>query len=101
MVSPPRFAAQVIEETATVDAGRTFTEARDHFEAQGARDSLVETSGVLHTIAVSMTRVSVDLRWMSSSTTTDLAEIPGLPDLRAEDEHHAPQGRPRCCPRPR
>ena len=58
-----------------------FTEARNHFEAQGTRDSLVELSGVLRTIAVGLTKICNDLRWMSSGPTTGLAEI-HLPDLQ-------------------
>ena len=61
--------------------GQRFTEARDHFEAQGTRDSLVELSGVLRTIAVGLTKICNDLRWMSSGPTTGLAEI-HLPDLQ-------------------
>ena len=61
--------------------GQPFTEARDHFEAQGTRDSLVELSGVLRTIAVGLTKICNDLRWMASGPTTGLAEI-HLPDLQ-------------------
>ncbi|NYJ02731.1 fumarate hydratase class II [Nocardioides thalensis] len=61
--------------------GQEFTEARDHFEAQGTRDSLVELSGVLRTIAVGLTKICNDLRWMGSGPTTGLAEI-HLPDLQ-------------------
>jgi fumarate hydratase, class II len=78
--TPPGFAARVIEELAN-DTGQEFTEARDHFEAQGTRDSLVELSGVLRTIAVGITKICNDLRWMSSGPTTGLAEI-HLPDLQ-------------------
>jgi fumarate hydratase class II len=78
--TPPGFAARVIEELASV-TGQEFTEARDHFEAQGTRDSLVELSGVLRTIAVGVTKICNDLRWMSSGPTTGLAEI-HLPDLQ-------------------
>ena len=78
--TPPGFAARVIEELVAV-TGQEFTEARDHFEAQGTRDSLVELSGVLRTIAVGVTKICNDLRWMSSGPTTGLAEI-HLPDLQ-------------------
>jgi fumarate hydratase, class II len=78
--TPPGFAARVIEELASL-TGQEFTEARDHFEAQGTRDSLVELSGVLRTIAVGVTKICNDLRWMSSGPTTGLAEI-HLPDLQ-------------------
>jgi fumarate hydratase class II len=78
--TPPGFAAQVIGELSTL-TGQPFTEARNHFEAQGTRDSLVELSGVLRTIAVGLSKICNDLRWMSSGPTTGLAEI-HLPDLQ-------------------
>ena len=62
-------------------ASLPITRARNAFEAQSARDSLVEASGVLRTIAVSLTKICNDLRWMSSGPTTGLAEI-HLPDLQ-------------------
>ena len=58
-----------------------LTEARNHFEAQGARDSLVEASGVLRTIAVSLNKIANDLRWMGSGPRAGLGEI-ALPDLQ-------------------
>ncbi|MFJ6483185.1 MULTISPECIES: class II fumarate hydratase [unclassified Streptomyces] len=78
--TPPGFSAAVIAEVAAT-TGLPLTEARDHFEAQGARDALVETSGMLRTIAVSLTKISNDLRWMASGPRTGLAEI-NLPDLQ-------------------
>lgn len=78
--TPPGFAAAVIERLAA-DTGQPFTEARNHFEAQGTRDSLVELSGALRTYAVGLTKICNDLRWMSSGPTTGLAEI-HLPDLQ-------------------
>jgi len=78
--TPPGFAVAVIEELGAL-TGQPFTEARDHFEAQGTRDSLVELSGVLRTVAVGLTKICNDLRWMSSGPTTGLAEI-HLPDLQ-------------------
>ncbi|MFF1920682.1 class II fumarate hydratase [Streptomyces sp. NPDC058221] len=78
--TPPGFSAAVIAEVARV-TGLPLTEARDHFEAQGARDGLVETSGQLRTVAVSLTKISNDLRWMASGPRTGLAEI-NLPDLQ-------------------
>ncbi|MFE5615975.1 class II fumarate hydratase [Streptomyces sp. NPDC056470] len=78
--TPPGFSAAVIAELADT-TGLPLTEARDHFEAQGARDGLVETSGQLRTIAVGLTKISNDLRWMASGPRTGLAEI-NLPDLQ-------------------
>ncbi|ANW18356.1 class II fumarate hydratase [Streptomyces clavuligerus] len=78
--TPPGFSAAVIAEVARA-TGLPLTEARDHFEAQGARDALVETSGQLRVVAVSLTKICNDLRWMASGPRTGLAEI-HLPDLQ-------------------
>jgi len=78
--TPPGFPEQVIA-ALSESTGTPFTEARNHFEAQGTRDSLVELSGVLKTYAVGLTKICNDLRWMSSGPTTGLAEI-HLPDLQ-------------------
>jgi len=78
--TPQGFAPRVIEEL-TNRTGQHFTEARNHFEAQGARDALVELSGAVRTVAVSLTKICNDLRWMSSGPRTGLAEI-NLPDLQ-------------------
>ena len=77
---PAGFAAGVISRLAS-DMGLPLTEARDHFEAQGARDALVELSGQLRTVAVSLTKICNDIRWMGSGPRTGLAEI-HLPDLQ-------------------
>ncbi|MFF1259116.1 class II fumarate hydratase [Streptomyces sp. NPDC058321] len=78
--TPPGFSAAVIKEVART-TGLPLTEARNHFEAQGARDGIVETSGQLRTIAVGLTKIANDLRWMASGPRTGLAEIT-LPDLQ-------------------
>ncbi|WP_143055029.1 class II fumarate hydratase [Nocardioides luteus] len=78
--TPAGFPQAVIAELSD-RTGQPFTEARNHFEAQGTRDSLVELSGVLKTIAVGLIKINNDLRWMSSGPTTGLAEI-HLPDLQ-------------------
>jgi len=78
--APKTFAKGVITKLAE-DFQMPFSEARNHFEAQGARDALVETSGVLRTIAVSLYKIANDLRWMSSGPRTGLAEI-RIPDLQ-------------------
>ncbi|MFB6611933.1 class II fumarate hydratase [Agromyces sp. NPDC056379] len=57
------------------------TEAADHFEAQANRDGLVDASGALRTIAVSLTKISNDLRWMGSGPNTGLGEL-RIPDLQ-------------------
>jgi fumarate hydratase class II len=78
--TPNGFSARVIELLAA-QTGLPVTEAKDHFEAQGARDGLVEASGALRVIAVSLTKVCNDIRWMGSGPNTGLAEI-AIPDLQ-------------------
>jgi len=58
-----------------------ITEARNHFEAQGARDGLVEASGALRTLVVGVTKIANDLRWMGSGPNAGLGEI-SIPDLQ-------------------
>jgi fumarate hydratase, class II len=78
--TPAGFPQRVIE-LLVEDTGLPLTEARDHFEAQSARDGLVELSGALRTIAVSLTKICNDLRWMGSGPNTGLGEI-FIPDLQ-------------------
>ncbi|MBX3087448.1 MAG: class II fumarate hydratase [Cryobacterium sp.] len=78
--TPAGFPQKVIAELAK-ESGLPITEAKDHFEAQGARDGLVEASGALKVIAVSLTKICNDLRWMGSGPNTGLAEL-HLPDLQ-------------------
>ncbi len=78
--TPAGFPQRVIE-LLREDTGLPLTEARDHFEAQSARDGLVELSGALRTVAVSITKICNDLRWMGSGPNTGLGEI-FIPDLQ-------------------
>ena len=78
--TPPGFPQRVLE-LLREDSGLPLAEARDHFEAQSSRDGLVELSGALRTIAVSLTKLCNDLRWMGSGPNTGLAEI-AIPDLQ-------------------
>jgi len=78
--TPKGFSARVIELIAE-NTGLPLREADNHFEAQAAQDSLVELSGALRTVAVSLVKVSNDLRWMSSGPRTGIGEI-HLPDLQ-------------------
>jgi fumarate hydratase class II len=57
------------------------TEARNHFEAQGARDALVEASGALRTLSVGVTKIANDLRWMGSGPNAGIGEL-AIPDLQ-------------------
>jgi fumarate hydratase class II len=76
----PSFAQATIGHL-NAETGELFTEARNHFEAQGAQDSLVELSGALKTYAVGLVKICNDLRWMGSGPTAGLAEI-HLEDLQ-------------------
>jgi fumarate hydratase class II len=78
--APKTFARSVIRGL-TTRTGLPLTEARDHFAAQGARDALVELSGVLRSYAVSLVKVANDIRWMGSGPRTGLSEI-FIPDLQ-------------------
>ena len=78
--TPPGFAAAVIARLRET-TGLPLTEARNHFEAQGARDALVETSGQLRVIAVGLYKIVNDIRWMGSGPRAGLREL-RLPDLQ-------------------
>ncbi|MGC0274534.1 class II fumarate hydratase [Pseudactinotalea sp. Z1739] len=78
--TPVGFGALVTELIAE-HTGLPLTEAPNHFEAQSAQDSLVEASGHLRTVAVSLVKICNDLRWMGSGPNTGLAEI-AIPDLQ-------------------
>ncbi len=78
--TPPGFAARVIA-VLSEQTGLELTEARNHFEAQGSRDALVEASGQLRTIAVGLHKICTDLRWMGSGPRAGLGEL-RLPDLQ-------------------
>lgn len=73
---PQKVIANLAEQTSL-----PLTEARNHFEAQSNRDGLVEMSGALRTIAVSLTKICNDVRWMGSGPNTGLGEI-SIPDLQ-------------------
>ena len=76
----PEFAERVRRRLAD-DTGLAVLPAADPFEAQAARDGLVEASGALKTVAVSLTKVANDLRLMGSGPRAGLAEI-ALPELQ-------------------
>jgi fumarate hydratase, class II len=78
--TPAGFSPRVIAILAET-TGLPITEALDHFEAQGARDGLVEASGALRVLAVSLTKICNDLRWMGSGPNTGLGEL-HIPDLQ-------------------
>ncbi|MEU5789267.1 class II fumarate hydratase [Micromonospora purpureochromogenes] len=78
--TPLGFAGKVIEKL-RASTGLPLTEARNHFEAQGARDALVETSGQLRTVAVGLYKMANDIRWMGSGPRAGLREL-RIPDLQ-------------------
>jgi len=78
---PEGFGADVVAELVAATGLDSLTEARDHFEAQATRDGLVECSGQLRTVAVSLYKIANDVRWMGSGPRAGLAEL-RLPDLQ-------------------
>jgi len=80
MNCPEGFAAAVIAEMSS-RTGYPFTEAKNHFEAQAAKDGVVNVSGALKTVAGSLFKIANDLRWLASGPVTGIAEIK-LPALQ-------------------
>ena len=78
--APAGFASMVISKLAA-DMSLPLVEAGNHFEAAGSRDALVEASGVLRVVAVSLYKICNDLRWMGSGPVAGLGEI-SIPDLQ-------------------
>jgi len=76
----PEFAAKAISEIAAA-TGYKFFEAENHFEAQATQDVAVEVSGQLRTIAVSLMKISNDVRWLSSGPRCAVGEI-YLPEIQ-------------------
>jgi fumarate hydratase class II len=80
-INTPAGFPQLVIELLTHETELPITEARNHFEAQANRDALVEASGALRVIAVSLTKICNDLRWMGSGPNTGLGEL-HIPDLQ-------------------
>src|SRR5436309_7428544 len=76
----PEFARRTIEHLSKL-TGLKFREAEDHFEAQGGKDAVVEASGALKTIAVSLTKIANDIRWLASGPRCGIGEI-HLPEVQ-------------------
>ncbi len=77
---PAKFPAGAIARIAD-ETGLAFVEADNHFEAQGARDGVVEAHGQLKTIAASLTKIANDIRWLGSGPRTGFYEI-RLPEIQ-------------------
>lgn len=76
----PAFASATIA-LISQESGCTFHEAMNHFEAQAAQDASVEASGALKTVAVSLSKIANDIRWLASGPRCGLGEI-NLPSLQ-------------------
>ncbi|MDJ0913320.1 MAG: class II fumarate hydratase [Desulfobacterales bacterium] len=76
----PDFAPKVIAKIAS-HTGMPFREAENHFEAQATMDTVVETSGILKTVAVSLVKIANDIRWLASGPRCGLGEIT-IPSLQ-------------------
>ncbi len=79
--TPAGFGTAVVEQLRRATGLDVLTEAPDHIEAQAARDGLVECSGALRTVAVSLFKIANDIRWLGSGPRAGLAEL-RLPDLQ-------------------
>ena len=79
--APDGFGEKVVDVLKEQTGIAELRTAVDSFEAQAARDGLVEASGALKTIAVSLTKIANDIRWMGSGPLTGLGELQ-LPDLQ-------------------
>ena len=76
----PEFAARAIKEINN-QTGLQFSEASNHFEAQGARDATVEMSGQLRTVAISLMKIANDIRWLASGPRCAIGEL-FLPEIQ-------------------
>lgn len=76
----PKFSSKVMAIISKA-TGCPFKEARNHFEAQSTQDSLVEASGELRTLAVSLMKIANDIRWLGSGPRCGLGEI-NLPETQ-------------------
>jgi fumarate hydratase, class II len=70
----PNFAAKAIAQLSRT-TGLKFRQAQNHFEAQSAKDAVVETSAALKTVAVSLTKIANDIRWLASGPRCGIGEI--------------------------
>ncbi|MPZ76219.1 MAG: aspartate ammonia-lyase [Deltaproteobacteria bacterium] len=76
----PEFAMRAIK-VISEETGIAFREAENHFEAQAARDAVVYVSGAIKTLAVSLTKITNDIRWLASGPRCAIGEI-GLPETQ-------------------
>jgi len=79
--TPAEFGGKVTEELKKLTGIEQLSEAKNHFEAQANRDGLVEFSGAMRTVAVSLYKIANDIRLMGSGPLAGFAEI-HLPDLQ-------------------
>ena len=79
--TPAEFGGKVTEELKKLTGVEQLSEAKNHFEAQANRDGLVEFSGAMRSVAVSLYKIANDIRLMGSGPLAGLAEI-HLPDLQ-------------------
>jgi fumarate hydratase class II len=70
----PRFAALVVQDLSK-STGIDFVEAQNHFEAQAAKDALCEASGLIKSVAVGLTKIANDIRWLASGPRCGIGEI--------------------------
>jgi fumarate hydratase class II len=76
----PEFASRAVLKISAMTK-IAFREAENHFEAQAGKDAVAHVSGALKTLAVSLTKIANDFRWLASGPRCGIGEI-GLPDLQ-------------------
>lgn len=79
--TPAEFGARVTDELKKLSGVEQLSEAKNHFEAQANRDGLVEFSGAMRSVAVSLYKIANDIRLMGSGPLAGIGEI-HLPDLQ-------------------
>ena len=89
----PQFAGRVCQLLSEM-AGVQVRESDNHFQAQSALDAVVEASGVLRTVAISLHKVANDIRWMGCGPRAGIGELV-LPEVTARQLHHAREDKPR------
>ena len=80
-LNAPEGASEAVIAILAAEAGLPFVQAPNLFEALACRDALVEASGALRTVAVSLTKIAEDVRWLGSGPRTGIGEVV-IPDLQ-------------------
>ena len=74
-INAPKKFGELIALEISNNSGMKFKEAENHFEAQSTQDSVVELSGTLKTISVSLSKIANDIRWLGSGPRAGIGEL--------------------------